>query len=254
MKAILMDDELQGLNALRAKLTLMGSDVQIIATFQDPQVALQQIKTLQPDVLFLDIEMPNMNGFQLLEALRPYSFQVVFVTAYNQYAIKALRMSAFDYLLKPIDIDELRATTTRIREVLQKDSNPLKDERLTHILDTLNRFSQNKLNEKIALATQEGILFLLIKDILRVEAMSNYATFFTLNKQKVIVSKPLKEFEEALIPHNFLRVNRSHLINLNYINRYKKGDGGVLTLQDGYEVEVSPQRKCELIEKLHLLN
>jgi two-component system, LytTR family, response regulator len=139
MKAILIDDELQGLNALRAKLTLMGNDVQIIATFQDPQVALQQIKTLQPDILFLDIEMPNMNGFQLLEALRPYSFQVVFVTAYNQYAIKALRMSAFDYLLKPIDIDELRATTVRIRELLQKDSNPIKDERLTHILDTLNR-------------------------------------------------------------------------------------------------------------------
>jgi two-component system LytT family response regulator len=258
MKAILIDDERQSIMALNAKLELVAPDMDVIGMFQNPTDAIEQIKGLQPDVVFLDIEMPTMNGFQLLEKLRPYNFAVVFVTAYNQYAIRALRASAVDYLLKPIDIDELKNTVETLRSQIKK-APPLRkeffeqyDSRLNHLFETLKTMSTNQLSEKIALSTQEGVLFILVKDILRVEAMSNYSNFFLMNKQRIIVSRTLKEFEEVLIPYNFFRANRSQLVNLNQITKYQKGDGGVLHLTDGYEVEVSPQRKVELMAKLAL--
>jgi two-component system LytT family response regulator len=251
MKAILIDDELQSLKALQAKLELFAAEIEVIGMFQEPQEAISQIRNLQPDVLFLDIEMPNMNGFQLLKELHPYSFAVVFVTAYNQYAIRALRASAVDYLLKPIDIEELKNTIGTLRAQIQK-TPPLYDSRIDHLFDTFKNLSANRLSEKIALSTQEGVLFVPVKDILRVEAMSNYSSFFLMDKQRIVVSRTLKEFEEVLVPYNFFRANRSQLVNLNQIAKYQKGDGGVLHLTDGYEVEVSPQRKVELLEKLAL--
>ena len=251
MKAILIDDERQSLSALHAKLKLVAEDIEVIAMFQNPNDVLHQLKGLQPDVVFLDIEMPTMNGFQLLEKLQPYNFAVVFVTAYNQYAIRALRASAVDYLLKPIDIEELKNTVKLLRTQIQK-APPQYDSRMNHLFDTLKMLSSNQLTEKIALSTHEGVLFVLVKDIMRVEAMSNYSSFFLMNKQRIIVSRTLKEFEEVLIPYNFFRANRSQLVNLNQIVKYQKGDGGVLHLTDGYEVDVSPQRKTELLEKLLL--
>lgn len=251
MKAILIDDERQSIKALHAKLELVAEDIDIIGMFQNPNDAIEQIKILQPDVIFLDIEMPAMNGFQLLEKLRPYNFAVVFVTAYNQYAIRALRASAVDYLLKPIDIDELKNTVETLRHQIKK-APPQYDSRLNHLFDTLKTISANQLSEKIALSTQEGVLFIAVKDIVRVEAMSNYSNFFLMSKQRIIVSKTLKEFEEVLLPYNFFRANRSQLINLNEITKYQKGDGGVLHLIDGSEIEVSPQRKMDLLAKLSL--
>lgn len=259
MKAILIDDERQSIMALNAKLELVAPDMDVIGMFQNPTDAIEQIKGLQPDVIFLDIEMPTMNGFQLLEKLHPYNFAVVFVTAYNQYAIRALRASAVDYLLKPIDIDELKNTVETLRSQIKKAPLPKEiglqgqyDSRYNHLFETLKTLSTNQLPEKIALSTQEGVLFIPIKDILRVEAMSNYSNFFLMNKQRIVVSRTLKEFEEVLIPYNFFRANRSQLVNLSQITKYQKGDGGVLHLTDGYEVEVSPQRKTELMEKLAL--
>lgn len=255
MRAIIIDDERQSIKALHAKLELIAEDIEVIAMFQNPAEALVQIVDLKPDVLFLDIEMSTMNGFQLLEKLRPYNFAVVFVTAYNQYAIRALRASAVDYLLKPIDIDELKTTIENLRQTLAKipvKNIPQQEMRFAHLFDTLKNLSTNQLSEKIALSTHEGVLFILVKDILRVEAMSNYSSFFLINKQRIIVSRTLKDFEEVLIPYNFFRVNRSQIVNLNEISKYQKGDGGVLHLTDGYEVEVSPQRKAELMEKLAL--
>ena len=251
MNAILIDDERQSINALQAKLALVAPDIDVIGAFQNPIDALEEIKALQPDVIFLDIEMPALNGFQLLEKLKSHNFAIVFVTAYNQYAIRALRASAIDYLMKPIDIEELKNTIETLRQQVKK-APPQYDSRMNHLFDTLKTMSNNQLPEKIALSTQEGVLFIAVKDILRVEAMSNYSSFFLMNKQRIIVSRTLKEFEEVLLPYNFFRANRSQLVNLNEITKYQKGDGGVLHLVDGYEVEVSPQRKAELLEKLAL--
>ena len=253
MKAIIVDDEPQSIKTLEAKLRMIATDMDIVATFQDPRMALAEVKNLAPDVLFVDIEMPGLNGFQFLEQLRPYDFPVVFVTAYNQYAIRALRMSALDYLLKPIDIEELKTTIERLREQTHRDTPPQYDDRMNVLFEALKNFSNqntNPLADRIALSTQEGVLFVGVKDILRVEAMSNYSSFFLLNKQRIVVSRTLKEFEDVLQPYNFLRISRSHLVNLNQVTKYQKGDGGTLFLTDGAELTVSPQQKSELLERL----
>lgn len=253
MKAIIVDDEPQSIKTLEAKLRMITADIDIVATFQDPRLALAEVKNLAPDVLFVDIEMPGLNGFQFLEQLRPYDFPVVFVTAYNQYAIRALRMSALDYLLKPIDIEELKTTIERLREQTHRQAPPQYDDRMTVLFEALKNFSNqntNPLADRIALSTQEGVLFICVKDILRVEAMSNYSSFFLVNKQRIIVSRTLKEFEDVLQPYNFLRIGRSNLVNLNQVVKYQKGDGGTLFLTDGAELAVSPQHKAELLERL----
>jgi two-component system, LytTR family, response regulator len=255
MKAIIVDDEPQSIKTLEAKLRMIATDIDIVATFQDPRVALAEVKNLAPDVLFVDIEMPGLNGFQFLEQLRPYDFPVVFVTAYNQYAIRALRMSALDYLLKPIDIEELKTTIERLREQTRREAPPQYEDRMNVLFEALKFFSNqntNPLADRIALSTQEGVLFIGVKDILRVEAMSNYSSFFLMNKQRIIVSRTLKEFEDVLLPYNFLRISRSHLVNLNQVIKYQKGDGGTLFLTDGAELAVSPQQKVELLERLAL--
>jgi two-component system, LytTR family, response regulator len=253
MKAIIVDDEPQSIKTLEAKLRMIADDIDIVATFQDPREALLEVKNLAPDVLFVDIEMPGLNGFQFLEQLRPYDFPVVFVTAYNQYAIRALRMSALDYLLKPIDIEELKTTIERLREQVLREGTPQYDDRMNVLFEALKNFSNqntNPLSDRIALSTQEGVLFVGVKDILRVEAMSNYSSFFMLNKQRIVVSRTLKEFEDVLLPYNFLRISRSNLVNLNQVVKYQKGDGGTLFLTDGAELAVSPQQKGELLDRL----
>ncbi|MDZ7878919.1 MAG: LytTR family DNA-binding domain-containing protein [Saprospiraceae bacterium] len=253
MKAIIIDDELQSINTLQAKLRLITDDIDVVATFQDPREALLEVKKHAPDVLFVDIEMPGLNGFQFLEQLRPYDFPVVFVTAYNQYAIRALRMSALDYLLKPIDIDELKRTIERLREQTTRDTSPQYDDRMNVLFEALKSFSNqnpNPLSDRIALSTQQGVLFVGVKDILRVEAGGNYSSFFMLSKQRIIVSRTLKEFEDVLQSYNFLRISRSNLVNLNQIVKYQKGDGGTLFLTDSSELAVSPNYKSDLLERL----
>ncbi len=253
MKAIIVDDELQSIKTLEAKLRMIAPDINIVAAYQDPRDALLEVKNLAPDVLFVDIEMPNLNGFQFLEQLRPYDFPVVFVTAYNQYAIRALRMSALDYLLKPIDIDELKTTIERLREQINHTAPPQYDDRMNVLFEALKNFSNqntNALADRIALSTQEGVLFIGVKDILRVEAMGNYSSFFLMSKQRIVVSRTLKEFEDVLQPYNFLRISRSNLVNLNQVVKYQKGEGGTLFLTDGAELAVSPQQKMELLDKL----
>jgi two-component system, LytTR family, response regulator len=255
MKAIIVDDELQSIKTLEAKLRMIANDMDIVASFQDPRAALLEVKELAPDVLFVDIEMPGLNGFQFLEQLRPYDFPVVFVTAYNQYAIRALRMSALDYLLKPIDIEELKTTIERLREQTHHETPPQYNDRMDVLFEALKSFANhnnNPLADRIALSTQDGVLFIGVKDILRVEASSNYSSFFLINKKKIVVSRTLKEFEDVLQPYNFLRISRSNLVNLNQVTKYQKGDGGTLFLTDGIELTVAPNQKAHLLERLAL--
>jgi two-component system LytT family response regulator len=203
---------------------------------------------MKPSIVFLDIEMPGMNGFQLLEKIGEFNFEVIFVTAYNEYMINALRISALDYLLKPVDTEELKNAITRLRKkILLSEKFVHTKEQLALLGDTLKEPHAPK---RLALATLQGIIFLKINEIIRVEALSNYSTFYLVNKQKIMVSKTLKEFEPILVMQNFFRVNRSCIVNTDYIIKYKNEDGGVLELQDGTEIGVGPHRKNELVELL----
>jgi two-component system LytT family response regulator len=248
IRVILVDDEPQSCKSLAIKLKAVAEDIEIIGTYHYPERALSSIRKSKPDAVFLDIEMPGMNGFQLLEKLEEFDFEVIFVTAYNEYMLNALHISALDYLLKPVETEELKNALGRLRKKISLHENPLyKKEQLELLGDALKDQHAPK---RLALATLQGIVFLKINEIIRVEALSNYSTFYLISKQKIMVSKTLKEFESVLIMQNFFRINRSCIVNTDYIVKYKNEDGGMLELQDGSEVGVGPHRKNELVELL----
>ena len=196
IRVILVDDEPQSCKSLAIKLKDVAEDVEIIGTYHHPERAITGIRKSKPDVVFLDIEMPGMNGFQLLEKLEEFDFEVIFVTAYSEYMLHALHISAFDYLLKPVDTEELKVALARLRKKMALHQSTLHTkEQLTLLGDTLKDQHAPK---RLALATLQGIVFLKINEIIRVEALSNYSTFYLISKQKIMVSKTLKEFEPVL--------------------------------------------------------
>ncbi len=248
IQVVLVDDEPQSCKSLTIKLKAVADDIEISGTYHHPEKAIAGIRKKKPHAIFLDIEMPGMNGFQLLENMVEFDFEVVFVTAYNEYILNALRISALDYLLKPVDTEELKNTLARLRKkIAGSKENVHTKEQLEILGDTLKEPHSPK---RLAVATLQGIIFLKINEIVRVEALSNYSTFYLVNKQKILVSKTLKEFEHLLCMQNFFRVSRSCIINTDYIVKYKNEDGGVLELQDGTVVGVGPHRKNELVELL----
>jgi two-component system LytT family response regulator len=237
LKAVILDDEERGSSLLTRKLESFEDELEVSAVFNDPYKALSKIVDIQPDVLFLDVEMPGLNGFQFLEKLGSFNFQVVFTTAYDTYTLEALRLSAVDYLLKPIDEEELHTAIFRLKKRFSAHDKQGKD---------ADKPSRNRL----ALPTAEGVYLVDKANIVRVEAMSNYSTFYLNDHKKIVVSKTLKEYENVLTDVFFLRINRSVIVNLDYIVKYRKGDGGTLEMSDGTEVEVSASRKEALVDKL----
>ncbi len=237
LKAAILDDEIRGSTLLQHKLELFKNELQVAAVFNDPYKALSKMVDLDLDVLFLDVEMPGLNGFQFLEKLGSFNFQVIFTTAYDAYTLEALRLSAVDYLMKPIDEDELHTAIYRLKKRFAGNA-------VKHIDEP--KVGSNRL----ALPTAEGVYLIDKANIMRVEAMSNYSTFYLNGQKKIVVSKTLKEYEHVLQEDIFLRINRSVIVNLDHVTKYRKGDGGTLEMSDGAEVEVSSSRKEKLIEML----
>jgi two-component system, LytTR family, response regulator len=244
-KAIIIDDELHCIETLIEKIKIYCPSIEVINSFTKPQLAIDYLATEKPDIVFLDIEMPAINGFSLLEKLKDITFKIVFTTAYDQYAIKAIKFSAFDYLLKPIDKDDLILVADRIQVNTKKSS-------IESQIDVLLQQIKNTNTEqmKISIHTSEGIIFPLLRDIIRIESSSNYSIFYFENGKKSIVTKTLKEFEEILTKHDFFRIHNSHLINLSKIKEYHKVDGGTVELENGERIEVSRRRKDEFIQIL----
>ncbi len=240
LRAVILDDEPRGSTLLDLKLKQLPDEITVVAVYNDPVEAITQIGEMKPDVLFLDVEMPGMSGFQFLERLPGFSFEVIFTTAYDTYTLEALRLSVVDYLLKPINEEELGHAIQRLKKrVAEKNLVPKKEK--TKAIST----------SRLALSTSEGIYLLEKSNIIRIEAMSNYCTFFLTENKKVVVSKTLKEFESVLEdePH-FLRLNRSVIVNMDFVARYRRGNGGTIEMTDGMEIEVSPNKKDELL--LHI--
>lgn len=238
LKAAILDDELRGSKLLSQKLNVFEDQLTVVGIYNEPAKALDALTALNIDVLFLDVEMPDMNGFQFLERLGSFNFEVIFTTAYDAYTLEALRLSAVDYLLKPVDEDELQTAITRLRTRVS--------EKARYQPARLDQKSTNKL----ALPTAEGVYIVDKSNIIRVEAMSNYSVFLLSDSRKIVVSKTLKEYEATLEQGQFMRVNRSVILNLDFIVKYRKGDGGTLELADGSEIEVSPQKKDALLSRL----
>ncbi|MEO6288647.1 MAG: LytTR family DNA-binding domain-containing protein [Ginsengibacter sp.] len=244
IKAIIIDDELNSLQNLKQKLEGFCPQIQILATSQKPEEGISLIKQHKPDVVFLDIEMPRMSGFRMLEELGEYDFDIIFTTAYNHYSIDAIRISAFDYLIKPIGIEDLQKAVERLDKTYNKQTKEK--------VDILKKsLSENKSQEdKIAISTSEGIEFIPIKNILHIESKSNYSKIYMPENKNIIVSKILKDFEEILVPYNFYRVHNSHLINLTYIKKYMRSKGGHVMLQDGTLIDISRRKKEEFLKMI----
>jgi two-component system, LytTR family, response regulator len=244
--AIIIDDETKGRLALREKLTAYCPQVKLLAEAANGVEAIQMIQQHKPQLIFLDIEMPKMNGFEMLNELSEKNFHIIFTTAYDQYAIKAFKYAAFDYLLKPIDIEELQSTLSKIE--LNDTSNTKKQ---VELLQHNMKQTKKQLN-KLAISTIDGLVFYDINEIINLEANSNYTNIYLANKTKITASKTLKEFEELLPEDIFFRTHHSHLINLSFIKRYIKGDGGQIELQNGMFVEVSRRKKEEFLKIIGL--
>ncbi|RZJ20057.1 MAG: response regulator transcription factor [Acinetobacter sp.] len=238
LKAIILDDEARGSNLLNHKLAHFADVLEVSAIFNDPIKALAAVEQIKPNVIFLDVEMPGLNGFQFLERLGSFTFEVIFTTAYDHYTLDALRLSALDYLLKPVDEEELEKAIRRlVKRTAEKSSHQTEK-------------NKKPLSTRMALTTAEGIYLVDRNNIARVEAMSNYSVFILADSKKIVVSKTLKEYENVLDDEHFMRINRSVIVNLDYVVKYRKGDGGTLEFADGTEIEVSPLKKEELLKRL----
>jgi two-component system LytT family response regulator len=246
IRAILIDDELSSLQNLKQKLEEFCKSVIVLATVQYPEEAISLIRDFNPDVLFLDIEMPKMNGFRMLEELGDYNAEIIFTTAYNHYAIDAMRISAFDYLVKPVAIQELENAVNRLAEKKVMQTN----ERLNILRQSIKK--NNSQENKIVLPLNNGFEFVLIKNIVRIESSASYSRVFLVDGQSILVTKLLKDFEDILIPYRFFRVHNSHLINLSYIKKYLRGIGGQVMMENGDLIDVARRKKDEFISLLHL--
>jgi two-component system, LytTR family, response regulator len=244
INAVLIDDEIHCLDTLEILLRQYCPEVRVCDRCHSGSAGLAAIKKFQPELVFLDIEMPAMNGFELLEQLSSIPFAVIFTTSYDQYAIKAIRFSALDYLLKPIDPKELIAAT---KKVLSQNKLP-GNEQLQMLLNKVRR--KEGAISKIAVPTFEGYELIPADQVLRCEASDNYTHIYLKNKTRIIASRSLKDMEEQLQDFAcFIRVHHSFIVNLNEVTKYVRGEGGYLIMNDGSTVNVSRSRK-EILLKL----
>ncbi|HEY0031098.1 MAG TPA: LytTR family DNA-binding domain-containing protein [Bacteroidia bacterium] len=240
MKAIIVDDEKKGRETLCALINSYCKEVEVVATAANITEAHEQIKLHHPDVVFLDIEMPNGNGFDLLEKFEEIEFQVIFTTAYDHYAIKALKCHAFDYILKPIDIDELRQA---VENLANTDRKAIAKKELESI-----RSRKLDLTGRLGLPIKDGIVYLPVSDIIRVESDGSYSTFYTTDAKKYVISRNLKEFEDLLPAKEFFRSHKSHLINIKKVKKYVRTDGYFVEMEDGSVVEIARRKKDEFLQ------
>lgn len=242
--AVIVEDELTGIENLAVLLNKFCPRVKLIGTARSAKEGKEVILDLKPDLVFLDIEMPFGNGFDLLQSIEKVDFEVIFVTAFDKYALRAIKVAAIDYLLKPIDIEEL------IRAVDRATDNIVNKREKERIQTLLQNFGPKKL-EKIALPTGSGMLFVKISDIIRCEAEGGYTWFYISGRPKILTTKNLGEYDELLEGSDFIRVHHQHLVNFEHITEYKKGTSPLLVTSDGAEITVSFRKKEALLERLN---
>lgn len=243
LRAVIVDDEPKAIQGLSWELSIFENDIEIIETFTVAEKAIKFINENNIDCLFLDIEMPTMDGFQLLEKIEDKDFAIIITTAYNEYAIKALKNQAIDYLLKPIDSDDLEETIGRVKQHYKKSN---KTEKVEKILSSFNKKFNRR---KITINADGKLVFLSEDEILFVESDGNYSTIYTTgNNKKIVVTKKLKEINLLLPEDDFFRIHNSFIINLNKIKEFLKSDGYVV-LENNHKIPVSRQRKSDFLEK-----
>lgn len=243
IKAVIVDDEPKAIQSLTWELENFSNDIEVVETFTNPEKAITYLKTHTPDCLFLDINMPTMDGFQFLDCINHKDYAVIITTAYNEYALKALKNEAIDYLLKPIDSDDLKETIVKIKKFYTNNISIAKVE------EVLLNFNANLKHQKVILNTDGKLVFLNIDDILYIKSDGNYSTFFMTKNQKMVVTKKIKEID-AILPENyFFRIHNSFIINLNKIKEFVKNEAYVV-MESNEKIPVARQRKSDFLNKL----
>ncbi|MCB0430350.1 MAG: response regulator transcription factor [Flavobacteriales bacterium] len=243
-RAIIVEDEQKSADVLKKLVEKYCPEVELAGMATGVQDGVKLIQEIKPELVFLDIEMHDGTGFDLLQKVNAKTFDVIFTTAYIQYAIKAIRFSAMDYILKPIDADDLRDA---VRRCLGRKDHSISDERFSTLLANLGNESRLK---KIVVPEGDGMTFIGLSDIIRCESDGNYTYIILKGGKRIVATKTLGDYEDMLAEENFVRIHRSHLINLEHVSRYIKGEGGYVIMSDGSEVEVSRRKKAEFLERI----
>ena len=247
LKAVIIDDEQDSRETLNNYVTKYCEGVEVVGFGDSVKTGKEAIGKNKPDIVFLDVEMPYGNGFDLLEQLGEVSFEVIFVTAFSHYAIRALNLSASYYILKPVDIDELVSAVDKIKsQAKENDFSKHTKILIENIQET------NKNNQKIILPLLDGFEIARVKDVLFCQAQDNFTEFYFVGGKKMLICRTLKYYDEALADCGFFRVHRSFLVNLDYIKKYNKGKGGYITLDNEKEIEVASSKKKSFLEKFGL--
>lgn len=245
IRTLLIDDEIDSIRVLQRLLETYCPQVSIVGTASGVETALELIRETKPDLVLLDIEMSQGNAFDLLNQLQPLEFQVIFVTAFDNYAIRAFKYSAVDYLLKPVDIDDLRNAIGRV----QTDPEPLDlAQQMRILLENVGMLQLSQ--QKMAIPTITGLIFIPVQDVIRFEAKGNYTTIYLTNGEPIVATRTIKDYEEVLPENIFCRIHISHIINLSRIQKYQKGRGGSVVMEDGSIIEVASRRREEFLRKL----
>lgn len=245
IRAVIVDDELGSRESLSKMIEKNCKNIQLVGKADSMLSAFEVITNNEPDLVFLDIEMPNGNAFDLLEKFKEINFNIIFVTAYDHYAIKAIKFSAIDYILKPIDPEELIKAIGRFEAQLETKKSL--DKKFKTLLSNVK--PENKL-KKVGIPDGDGLIFINLAEIIRCDSDGNYTYFLLTNGKKIVASRTLGEYEQMFNEDNFFRVHRSHLINLEHVKKYIKGEGGYVVMTDNSQVEVSRRNKNDFLEKL----
>lgn len=244
MKAIIVDDEPAVRNTISSLLKDNFPDITVSALAGSVGEGYEAVTTHQPDLLFLDVELPDGLGFDLLRRLSPVHFRTIFITGHQEYALDAIKVSALDYILKPVDIDELKAAINKAREIINHEEEQLK------MLALSENLQGKRVLKRIILRTSEALQLISVSDIIRAEADSNYTHFHLADGKHIMVSRTIKEYEAMLSGSGFIRVHQSHLVNLDHIDKFFKHDGGYLQMKDRSTVPVSPNLKQKVIQAI----
>ncbi len=245
LTAIIIDDETSSRNSLRQKLANHCPEIVVIGECENGEEGIKILGQEAPDIVFLDVEMPRMNGFTMLQQTKNKNFEVIFITAYDHYAIKAIKFSALDYLVKPVEVEDLK---TAVEKVMQKRNQLAGNKRIELLLQ--NFLDEKTAHQRIAISSMEGLMFIATDEIVYLEANSNYTSFYLTGNRKITATKTLKDFEELLPDSIFIRIHHSYLINKNRVEKYIKGEGGQVVMKNGVTLDVARRKKEEFMKAI----
>ncbi len=248
IKALIIDDEVNGAESLQLLINMVSSEVKVMDLCHSGKTGIEKIRSLKPDVVFLDVDMPGMSGFEMLGKIDSINFDIVFTTAYDEYAIKAFKVNATDYLLKPIDADELLNAIEKVKARCMKKQSESPLIKMEELLQALK--PEKTANDRLPINTADGIIFMPYDEVQYLIASSNYTDIFLVNGKKYTAAKTLKDYEDSLPESVFYRIHNAHIVNIKHVDKYVRGDGGYVLMKDGKNLEVSRRKKIEFLEKL----